>query len=137
MPDVIHRFKTTRARGHANIKGTRARGYEGTPTSKARGHAENLGTWAQGHAKIDGTRARQKFGHVGTRARGHANIEGKRARRKFGHEGTRRLKGTQGTHGTRFNRLRSDVMKDFLILPAQRTFEPGLRRAVKLSYTCI
>ena len=116
MSDVIHRFKATRARGHAENLGTQARGHEGTPTLKARGHAESLGTRARGHANMEGTRARRKLGHAGTRARVHANIDGTRARRKFGHagtrarqnfgyEGTRRLKGTQGTQGTRFNRL--------------------------------
>ena len=94
MSDVIHHFKDVIHRGH-----------EGTPTSKARGHAEILGTMARWHANTDGTRARRKFGHAGTTARGHANIEGTRARRNFGHEGTTRLKGTQGTQGTRFNRL--------------------------------
>ena len=93
-------------RGHEGtpkIEGTtRARGHEGTPTWKARGHAENLGT-----------RARQHWWHEGTPkiwARGHDNIEGMRARRNFGHEGTRRLKGTQGTPGTRFNRLVFDTV---------------------------
>ena len=75
---------------------------EGRRARRKLGHA---GTRARGHANIDGTSARRKFGHAGTRARGHANIEGTRARRNFGHEGTRRLKGTPGTQGTRFNRL--------------------------------
>ena len=42
----------------------------------------------------------------------HANIEGTRARRNFGHEGMRRLKGTQGTQGMRFNRLINDGVED-------------------------
>ena len=49
MSDVIHRFKATQARGHAENLGTQARGHEGTPkTSMARGYAENLGTRARG-----------------------------------------------------------------------------------------
>ena len=92
MSDVIHRFKATQARGHAENLGTQARGHEGTPTLKARGH--------------EGTRARQHRWHEGTPKIWARRHEGTRARRNFGHEGTRRLKGTQGTQRTRFNRLK-------------------------------